>query len=231
MIQLETDIGPIWYHEGDGGVTAFVQANGFWEAAEGEQIRKWLKPGDTFIDVGAHVGYFSVMAAQIVGKDGEVISIEPDFDNATLLAKNLEQFTNTVLFQAAAWSSRELLKFYRSSVNTGDHRMYYHPESKEEVTVPAFPIDDLYIEDVSLIKIDTQGNDHKVILGASKTIERCRPRLIVEWWPEGMRAAEYNPTSILLDYIDMGYKINPLTNNGMIPNDGYCSLLLEPSDA
>jgi FkbM family methyltransferase len=229
-VLLDTDVGKLWYPEGDGGVTAFVSANGFWERAEAEQIRKCLRSGDTFIDVGAHIGYFSVLAAQIVGDTGQVLSIEPEFSNATMLAKNLEPYTNTCMFQAAAWKERATLDFFISSVNSGDNRMFEHPESLPPVKVPAFPLDDLYVSNVSCIKIDTQGHDHSVVEGALKTIERCRPRIVVEWWPEGMQGAGVNPTNVLLRYTDLDYKVIPLTQDGILPTDGYCSLLLEPLD-
>lgn len=229
-VLLDTDVGKLLYPEGDGGVTSFVEANGFWEPAEAEQIRKCLQSGDTFIDVGAHIGYFSVLAAQIVGTTGQVISIEPEYNNFRLLFKNLRPYKNTILFQTAAWNERKILDFYRSSVNSGDNRMFYHGESLESIKVPAFPLDDLYVSNVTCIKIDTQGSDHLVIEGALKIIERWRPKIIVEWWPSGLIEAGIGPTKVLLAYADLGYKITPLTMDGALPADGYCSLLLEPLD-
>ena len=225
---LDTDIGPLWYPEGDGGVTAFVSSNGFWEPEESEQIRKYLKSGDIFIDVGAHIGYFSVMAAQIVGDKGQVHSIEPEFDNASLLARNLEGFNNCIMYQAAAWRCKGKLDFYRSSVNSGDNRLYHHEESLDKVLVPGFPLDDLNLPRVDLIKVDTQGSDHYVLEGARNLIESNHPPIIVEWWPEGITARGDDQTKVLLGYTDLGYKIVPLTTNGTLPSDGYCSILLEP---
>lgn len=225
---VQTDVGDLWYPEGDGGVTTIVQRDGLWEKAEGDLIRYYLHPGDTFVDVGAHVGYFSVMAAQIVGDEGSVISIEPVENNATLLSKNLESYTNCVMIEAAAWSGAGTAEIYCNSFNSGDNRLFDHTESVPPVSIPTFPLDDLKIRRLDLLKVDTQGTDHVVLSGARGTIKRCNPLIIVEWWPEGIRGYGSDPLKVLEFYDKLGYELSSIGVDKIPFKDGYCSLLLEP---
>jgi FkbM family methyltransferase len=228
---VQTNVGPLEYHRGDGGVTEIVLRDGEWERAEAEVIKSVLRKGDTFIDVGAHVGYFSVMAAQIVGEKGRVLAVEASPDNCELLAENLFPYKNAALFAGAAWSHQGFLELYESGVNSGDHRVYPHDEHQRVHRIPAFPLDDWGLKEVSLIKIDTQGTDHKVVEGAVETLKRCRPKIIVEFWPEGIRGFGSTPADVLLFYQNLGYDAELIGSANDALQHRYCSLLLEPSSA
>src|SRR4051812_32772734 len=64
-------------------------------------FKKVLKPGMTFVDVGAHIGYFSRLAAKLVGEKGTVRAFEPVVENFPLLKSNLAMFPNAKIFQEA----------------------------------------------------------------------------------------------------------------------------------
>lgn len=224
---LTTDVGELWYHSDD-PITSIVYEQGAWERPEGDLIKTYLHKGDTFVDVGAHVGYFSAMAAQLVGLEGSVIAIEPAEENATLLAMNLESYTNCIMICAAAWKKNALLELYCSSINSGDNRLFDHADSIPPVNVPAFSLDGLGLKRLDVLKLDAQGTDHIILSGARNTINICKPLIIVEWWPEGIRRYGHDPLRVLKFYENIGYEISGVGVNELPFTDGYCSLLLEP---
>jgi predicted methyltransferase len=63
-------------------ITPAIQQDGCWEAAEGAWLRATVRRGNTLIDCGANIGYFSVLASQLVGARGSVIAVEPDRDTS-----------------------------------------------------------------------------------------------------------------------------------------------------
>jgi FkbM family methyltransferase len=76
-------------------------ALGMWEPYVRQVLRSVLKPGSVFVDVGAHIGYYTTLAAGIVGPDGLVLAVEPDERNIKLLRRNCADFENVVIRQAA----------------------------------------------------------------------------------------------------------------------------------
>ena len=78
------------HSEQDLFVSRRIREEGFWEPHETSLILELLQPGDTFLDVGANIGYFSILAAAAVGDAGHVIAYEPDPENYRLLQTNVE---------------------------------------------------------------------------------------------------------------------------------------------
>lgn len=78
VVEAETDIGPLLLHAGDEVMTPLISAQGTWEAEEAAWLRRVLRPGMSVVDVGANVGYFAVLMAQIVGPTGAVVAVEPE---------------------------------------------------------------------------------------------------------------------------------------------------------
>ena len=75
VIEVDTQVGSLLAHRDDEVITANLIRWGVWEARETEFLRTVLRPGDTFVDVGANIGYFSVLAAGCIGRSGYVIAI------------------------------------------------------------------------------------------------------------------------------------------------------------
>jgi len=147
-----------------------------------------LKPGDCFYDVGAHTGFFSILAAALVGKRGSVIALEPDRRNAALLreaiARNsLGSITDTV--EQAVWSFEGNIRLLSANPgphsNTGMSKIVPAnvPDSYE---VPCTSLDKLSRgrPAPTLIKIDVEGAESEVLKGAHKLFESSRPSLLCE---------------------------------------------------
>ena len=99
-------------------VSAVSLGSGHYEPEETEFLQSVLRPGDTFIDVGANVGYFTLLGARAVGTEGQVLGFEPDRWNHWLLKENvsINSFSNVRLFRAALCSSPEVSRIPAESV-------------------------------------------------------------------------------------------------------------------
>ena len=107
----------------DQAMTYVILRDGMWEPAETALIRSQLKPGDTFIDVGANFGYYTVLASKLVGPTGRVIAFEPDPRSFQLLERNVARngCTNVVLEQKALADKPGTLTLHVSDSNRGAH--------------------------------------------------------------------------------------------------------------
>lgn len=142
-----------------------------------ELILKSLVTGDVFIDVGANVGYYSILAAKIVGSAGEVVALEPVSETAKILGLNinLNGLTNVKVVPKAAWSTFSFLKIYVPG-------KYYGMASSVKrhgttsFTCQALPLDEMTkeIKRIKLMKIDVEGSEYQVLIGARETLRKTR---------------------------------------------------------
>lgn len=247
-VSVETDVGPLLVSEHDRVVHHVLRDTGMWEKEESDALRRLLAPGMTFVDIGAHVGYMSLLAAGAVGPAGRGIALEPAPGNFELLQANLvrNRATNVVAIPAAAWKETGPVTFSLDEFNTGDHRAYARPEA-ETFPVPGYALDDIIppAVTVDVVKVDAQGTDHLALQGMAATLARCRPTMLVEYWPPGIIELGDDPLAVLDIYRDLGYGITVLGADAAGPaapgNDhiheaaiaspgSFCNLILRPLD-
>lgn len=177
--------GLMIYNPNDTFIGASLDAYGEWCEYEIDFLRKFIKPGDTVIDVGANIGTHVVAFSRMVGKGGKVFAFEPQPRIFKILEANIQlNHLENVLFadKAVGADQIEILiptlppdteRFNFGSVGlTGSSPGI----CGEMITIDSFA-DEL---SPSLIKIDVEGMEAEVILGANKTIKRCKPVLFVE---------------------------------------------------
>ena len=147
------------------------------------EIMKYFIPkeGDTVVDVGAHIGLYSLIAAKRVGTSGKVIAIEPDPENFKILKKNilLNQLTNVEAVECAVYSTREKLKLFLPELEQG--RTIFNTVMQDRartsnnfLEVEANTLDNILIENnvqrVNYLKIDVEGAELEVLKGAVNTL-------------------------------------------------------------
>lgn len=215
VIELETDVGPLLLHRDDLVMTPFIGEHGCWEREESDFLRATLRPGDTFLDVGANVGYMTVLGAKAVGSTGRVIAVEPESRNLRLLRANLWRAgVDAEVLPVAAYSRTDYINLVMCEQNRGDHQV--HEGLGEGELVPSVRLDELFGElSVDVVKIDTQGVDHEVLEGMAGLIRR-NPAIIVlsEFWLTGLRERGIDPASVLGRYVDMGFTLSLLGPDG-----------------
>lgn len=182
-------------------------AFGFYEQEETEFFREKIKPGMTVVDVGANIGYFTLIMASKTGKDGRVIAFEPEPENFSILKKNIAyNFLDQVVCRPVALGDAiGFAKLFLSKDNKGDHHVYStENENRDFVNVPVQTMDSqlekLGITKVDVMKIDVQGSESAVLEGMKKIIEQS-PDLVmlVELWPYGLRNAGADPLVFLTE--------------------------------
>jgi FkbM family methyltransferase len=149
-------------------------------------LKQILRPGDVFIDVGANVGYFSLVAAGLVGTQGEVHSFEPDPRAHALLARSAVEnhLSNIWCHRVALWREETRL----SLIGRNDVALGYVTESAANLSEPpaiAARLDAylgaLHIgKPIRMVKIDVEGAEVEVIRGMSETLRTDRPLLVIE---------------------------------------------------
>ena len=159
-----------------------------YEAGLSAAFSELLKPGDTFVDVGANEGWFSLLAAKLVGPSGRVLACEPQERLWPVIAKNiaLNRLSNIRLlpFACSDCAGKHNMHLY-PSLNSGSSHMGGAARRWEKTqTVETLPLseilDSLGGRPVNLLKIDVEGFEHKVLLGAGECIGREIRAIVVE---------------------------------------------------
>ncbi len=180
----------------DQHVSKRIVEEGIWEPYETQLVLQILQAGDCMVDVGANLGYYSVIAASLVGAEGKVFSFEPEPGNFHLLEKNREhnRAGNVECFCAALSDYEGQGSIHLNPDNLGDHQVYDAGEDRLVVGIDLRRGDDIILsatDRVDFIKIDTQGAEFHVLSGLKEVIKRSGHNLhmIVEFWPAGLRRA------------------------------------------
>lgn len=155
---------------------------------------KHLQEGHTVIDIGAHYGFFSLLAAKLIGDQGHLIAIEAAPSNFALLEKNLDALTHAQAIQRAASNKKGSLTFYEfpplySEYNTTDPVQYEEAvkasgHAGKKIEVPAIQIDDLlHTENLqpNFIKMDVEGAEALVLSGMQHYLSNKQGILAMEY--------------------------------------------------
>lgn len=136
----------------------------------------------TAIDVGAHIGYYTILFAKCVGPTGQVISLEPFPANFALLQKNIElnDMSQVRAFHEAVFSCAGELTISAPDdlLNSGDASVV-HKHGTKQFRVPAVTLDSLCSRP-DFLKVDVEGAEYDVLLGAKETIAKSRPKMLIE---------------------------------------------------
>jgi FkbM family methyltransferase len=184
-----------------------------------EYLRRWLieflRPGMNVLDVGAHVGYFSLIAARQVGPTGKIWAFEPVPENYRLLHKNISRngYTNVMAVPQGISNRKGPLSLYLSGIVSGAHSVVRDQGSRAQVIVQATTLDEFLANagwpHVDLVKMDIQGAEMMALQGASQFLARNRPlKLIVEFWPAGLAASGTDPKEFLARLVDLGFTVS-----------------------
>lgn len=177
-----------------------------------EEIAVHVSQGMTVVDVGANVGVYTSLFAQLVGPSGRVIALEPAPDNWLALNKALttNRWKNVEIYQVAAADRSGRMYFERSSYNSGNNALCLESSREGAESVEVVRLDDLLAgRKVDFIKIDVQGWEAAVLRGGEQTLEGNRPlRLRTEVWPAGLLRAGSSPDEVAELLERCGLRIN-----------------------
>jgi FkbM family methyltransferase len=195
-----------------GDISTELLYKGIHEPMSTEIFKRYIKEGDCVVDVGANVGYFTLLSAKLVGETGRVFAFEPDPMNMIELQNNvdLNYFQNVRPSLVALSDYNGRSKFYLSTRESARHSLIQTKEHDESTMVEVTKLDDYFPCSYPLhfLKSDTEGNELAVLKGAKETINRNEGiKLLVEVNTDALYAQKVAVTD-LWNYLtlDLNFK-------------------------
>jgi FkbM family methyltransferase len=219
---------------------------GRYEQDEIRFVRRMLKPGDSAIDVGGHIGFFTMQMATAVGPEGRVYAFEPLDANADLLERSIAEngFGDRVRFQRAAVGAATgtaTLTFPVETLNSGGAYLLRTGSAplagNQRKDVPLVALDSLELRrPVRFIKMDVEGAEPQVLRGAARLLKEDQPVMLSELHPTQLeRASGITADEFLAQIAALGYRAHRIENGAIgapieqAPNDTIVSVVLTPS--
>jgi len=193
-----------------------------------EALRRLLAPGDVFYDIGANVGFFTLIGARLVGPQGRVIAFEPVPWCAHAVGRNIElnDFAHAEIRAEAVGAADGRARLLVVGEASWSHLSSTgrHADVREEIDVRVVAIDELVaagaIPPPGVLKIDTEGAELQAIEGMRATIERHRPAMVCELHDTN---AEF---CSLMD--ELGYATTNLDGPAAVSDAGPVHALAQP---
>lgn len=198
-------------------ISQVVFVTGVYEPCTTAVLRRLLGEGDTFVDVGANVGLFTMLASRWVGPTGRVLAFEPSEREFTRLQQHVErnalhnvQAVRLAIGDQNGTALLHVAAAQHSGLNTlEDHFVYTAVQEAYTETVPIARLDDLValqdVGKVDVMKVDVEGGEHHVIAGAHQTIARDRPSVILEVVSTASDSGHAGRSSIEAFFASLGY--------------------------
>ena len=227
QLAMDNYVGNIFFPFNDSVIAPTIAEKGVWEPIEVDWLVGNLKRGDYFLNIGANVGYFSLIASKIVGRKGVVYAVEPNPEVIPFLRVNSvrSKYANIKIIEAAASDRNSEVTLYQNFNNFGDSRLFDPRKSDAggsflehgfdqvpiNVQVTSIALDELKLPRLDLILSDTQGWDYFALLGLEKTIQRYRPKISLEFVPDWLLQNGINPENAINQFLKWGYRVSVLS--------------------
>jgi FkbM family methyltransferase len=166
------------------GISSSIATLGWFKLAQTEVLKKLVKPQMTFVDIGANIGYFSLLASKLVGPNGLVLAYEPEVLNYSLLVKSvvINGLSNVRPIQEGVFNHGGVEKMFLAS--TGDPGAHSLTQSHERgiIEIRTTTLDQLYASplnrNIDFIKIHV-GAEPQILQGSKKVLELCKPTIMM----------------------------------------------------
>lgn len=222
----------------DAAIAPWLVLDGMWEPHVTSWMQSTLRPGQVFVDVGANVGYFTLLGASLVGPGGRVVAVEAHPTLAEVLQRNVVingYYGYVVTHNKAAWSETTQLEFHiranfagNSSVgHIDDEGLRRLGDTEEAVQVQAVVLDDLLADlpRVDMMKIDVEGAEVHAFQGLTRTIEANPGIIIMFEWARAQIESVGDTPQALADLVEgMGFKFRLLETGEPIEKEALLAL-------
>jgi len=231
MILINCQGNKMYVNTEDTGVASQLLAGMEYEPFETELVKKLLKKNMSVVNIGANIGYYTLIAANSVGPNGKVYAFEPEPKNFKLLVRNIKKndFKNILPIQAAVSDKKGTLKLFLDKSNLAAPSLAEQNTSKKNgfVEVETNSLDNFLEKynkgfNVDLIQIDAQGSEGLILAGAKKIIGNHNLKIIMEFWPYGLHNMGTNALDLLKRIESYGFEI------GLIDETNKCISYLQP---
>jgi FkbM family methyltransferase len=227
-----------------------ILMKGYWELWITQFFLETISEGMCILEIGANIGYYTLLAARRTGFSGKVFAFEADPDNFEILHRNIEvngfidkaKIINKAVVDRTGEVSFSKLKIHHGSnslINFETTFLERYRDMASIVTVPAITIDDFFggeIPRIDLIKLDAEGSEPCILRGMAKTIQQNQKlKIITEFAPELIRQLGEKPDAFLKSIEDLGFNIQVITPMNEVVSKTkeeivslqYCELFLE----
>lgn len=190
-VEVQMDGYFMFARPGDRDIGHALAKGGAYEPHVTAVVRRELHAGDVFLDVGANIGYFSMLAAHLVGASGKVVSVEPLDKNLQLIYAGILRngFDHVEVFPFGASDGSKIVAMV-TDPGTSNALIQSAPSNKAtSFFIPTRTLDSItaHLDRIDLVKMDIEGHEIFAWHGAQSMLARCRPRILTEFHPLAMR--------------------------------------------
>jgi FkbM family methyltransferase len=199
----------LWGDLDDGAITRPI-VEGRYELNELDFVARTVRPGDHVVDVGAHLGAYTLRLARAVGPQGHVTAIEPDRAHVEALRRSVlengfRDRTTIVAAAAADAAGTARLRSPGAGSSSAHARIVSTDDHSSGDSVPVVRIDDVIETPVQFVKMDVEGAEARALRGAWRVLASSRPVLLVELHPHLMEVSGDTPAGLIQWMAGLGY--------------------------
>ncbi len=200
-------------------------------------VRSVLKKGGTFVDAGANIGWFSLLAASLTGPAGRVIAVEPNPLNVSLMLESAKDngFENIEVRMVALGDAEGVVALETDGSNGRVIPVDGPPAQPiaASFVVATYPLttvlDQCGVARVDVMKVDVEGAEPLVLRGAAKMIERDRPFLVSEFYPLALDLSPWGSARQYLSMLrELGYRLSVIGFDGERDDEDILALAARP---
>ena len=196
-----------------------LSINKIWEPNETSTVKKNVNTDDIVLDIGANIGYYTLLLAQLVGPKGKVYAFEPDPKNFELLEKNvtINNYKNVVLIQKAVSNNNAKTKLFLSE-DRAQNRIFDSSNDgmSNNIEVETITLDQFFkdiAQSIDFIKMDVEGTEFRVIQGMLEILHKTpKIKILTEFFPDLLNKSGIKP----IDYVNLlsneGFEISDIDN-------------------
>jgi len=206
----------MWVDTRDRVIATHLLGERIWEPSETAAFLTHAREGMCVFDVGANIGYYTLLAARAVGPSGRVYAFEPEPHNYELLTRNVAEngFTNVRPVNAAVSNRAGVVRLHLDDANFGAHSFQadsVRTSSGRSVEVKTVLLDGFADEARAfeagvLVKVDVQGAEGLVVEGGRRLLALPKVTAFMEFWPEALARAQADAACLLADLEKLGFR-------------------------
>jgi FkbM family methyltransferase len=181
-ILFEVQGSKMYVRPRDGAIDRELLMTKIYEKAETSVFHKFIRRGMTVLDLGANIGYFTLIAAKLVGPEGKVFAFEPEPANFSLLQRNvnINGYENVTLVQKAVSDKNGVEELYLCSDSWG-HSLCSFKRDEDLISVPVTSLDQFFSDDIAIdfIKMDIEGAEGKAVQGMERILGKGDVKVMI----------------------------------------------------
>lgn len=174
---------------------------GVYEPLMFKLFKEKIKPGDTVVDVGGHIGYYTIAASKKTGDKGKVYVFEPEKNNFDVLSQNVKinNCKNVILIDKAVAETEKEAELFISPINEGHHSLVDNG-GRKRISVKTVSLDNFFgkkSDKVAVIKMDIEGGEYLATLGMKNILRGKDVTLFTEFFPHALMKSNHSPLGYL----------------------------------